>query len=46
MEQAVFTGLAFGGIYAWRRQIWFVMILHAASSTENWEATVAHLLFR
>jgi len=53
VEQAVMTGLVFGGIYAWRKQIWFVMVAHAAFDLAaiaiiywSWEETLAHLLFR
>ena len=53
VEQAAVTGLVFGGIFAWQRQIWFVMVAHAAFDLTavaliywNWEARVAHLLFR
>ncbi|MBZ5638831.1 MAG: CPBP family intramembrane metalloprotease [Acidobacteriia bacterium] len=53
VEQAAVTGLVFGGIFAWRRQIWLVMMAHAAFDLTavaliywNWEAPVAHLLFR
>ncbi|HTO75099.1 MAG TPA: CPBP family intramembrane glutamic endopeptidase [Thermoanaerobaculia bacterium] len=53
VEQAAVTGLAFGGIFAWRKQIWAVMIAHVAFDLTavmliygNWEVTVAHLLFR
>lgn len=53
VEQAAVTGLVFGAIYAWRRQIWLVMAAHAAFDLTavaliywNWEARVAHLLFR
>lgn len=53
VEQAAATGLAFGGVYAWRKQIWGVMIAHAAFDLVavaliyfSWETAVAHLLFR
>jgi hypothetical protein len=53
VAQAAVTGLVFGGIFAWRRQIWLVMVAHAAYDLVavamiywNWEARVAHLLFR
>ncbi len=53
VEQAAVTGLVFGGIFAWRKQIWAVMVLHVAFDLtavtliyNNWEVTVAHLLFR
>ncbi len=52
-EQATVTGLVFGGIFAWRRQLWDVIIAHAAFDVTavaliywGWEAPVAHLLFR
>ena len=51
VEQAVMTGLVFGGIYAWRRQIWFLIVAHAvfdlaaiAMIYGNWEEAVARLL--
>jgi len=53
VEQAAVTGLGFGGAFAWRKQIWAVMVAHAAFDLtavaliySNWEATVAHLFFR
>jgi membrane protease YdiL (CAAX protease family) len=53
VEQAAVTGLVFGGIFAWRKQIWAVMVLHIAFDLtavtliyNNWEVKVAHLLFR
>jgi len=53
VEQAVLTGLVFGGIYAWRRQIWFLMIAHVAYDLTaiviiycNWEEAVARLVIR
>src|SRR5262249_35868963 len=30
VEQAVVTGVVFGGLYAWRKELWIVMITHAA----------------
>jgi membrane protease YdiL (CAAX protease family) len=52
VEQATLTGLVFGGIYAWSRQIWFLMVAHAAFDLTaiamiygNWEEAVARLLF-
>ncbi|MGE5246566.1 MAG: lysostaphin resistance A-like protein [Betaproteobacteria bacterium] len=52
VEQAAMTGLVFGGIFAWQRQIWIVMIAHAAFDItaialiyNGWERPVAHLLF-
>jgi membrane protease YdiL (CAAX protease family) len=53
VEQAVLTGLVFGGIYAWRKQIWFLMIAHVAYDLTaiviiycNWEEAVARLVIR
>lgn len=53
VEQAVMTGLAFGGIYAWRKQLVFAMVAHAVFDLAaiaiiywNWEETLAHLIFR
>ena len=53
VEQAVVTGLVFGGIYAWRQQLWVVIIAHVAFDLTavaliywGWEGPVAHLLFR
>jgi len=52
-EQAVFTGLMFGTIYAATRRVWVPMIAHAAFDlTALWliyaglEVRVAHLIFR
>ena len=52
VEQATMTGLVFGGIYAWRKQIWFLIVAHAAFDLTaiaiiygNWEEAVARLLF-
>lgn len=52
VEQAVMTGLVFGGIYAWRKQIWFLMVAHAAFDLAaiaiiywDWEEAVARLVF-
>ena len=52
VEQATMTGLVFGGIYAWRKQIWFLIAAHAAFDLAaiaiiygNWEEAVARLLF-
>ena len=51
VEQAAVTGLAFGGIYAWRKEIWPVMIAHVAFDLTavgliywNLESRVAHAL--
>jgi membrane protease YdiL (CAAX protease family) len=53
MEQAIFTGLVFGTIFAVTRNIWFVMVAHAffdlAALTIiylNIETQVARLLFK
>ncbi len=53
VEQAAVTGLVFGGIYAWRKQLWVVILAHAAFDLtavaliyRGWEGPVAHLLFR
>jgi membrane protease YdiL (CAAX protease family) len=53
VEQAAVTGLVFGGIYAWRKQLWVVIVAHAAFDVAavaliywGWEEPVAHLLFR
>ncbi|HEX6534140.1 MAG TPA: CPBP family intramembrane glutamic endopeptidase [Gemmatimonadaceae bacterium] len=53
VEQAAVTGLVFGGIFAWRRRIWFVMIAHAAFDLAavaliywSWEGRVAQLFLR
>jgi membrane protease YdiL (CAAX protease family) len=53
VEQAVFTGLAFGTIFAVTRQIWIPMVAHAAYDLTaiaivywNIESTIAHLVFR
>jgi membrane protease YdiL (CAAX protease family) len=53
VEQAAVTGLVFGGVFAWRKQIWAVMVAHVAFDLtavtliySNWEVTVAHFLFR
>lgn len=52
VEQAVMTGLVFGGIYAWRKQIWFLMVAHVAFDLAaiaiiywDWEDAVARLVF-
>jgi membrane protease YdiL (CAAX protease family) len=53
VEQAVFTGLVFGGIYARWGQLFMLMVAHAAFDVVaialiywNLESPVAHLLFR
>jgi uncharacterized protein len=52
VEQALMTGLVLGGIYAWRKQIWLPMTIHAAYDLTaiaiiyfNWEEAVARLVF-
>jgi membrane protease YdiL (CAAX protease family) len=51
VEQAAVTGLVFSGIFAWRKQIWPLMIAHAAFDLTaialiywNLEWAVAHAL--
>ena len=53
VEQAAFTGLAFGGIFAVTGQIWMLVCAHAAFDVVavaiiyfDVEAAVAHLVFR
>ena len=53
VEQAAVTGLVFGTMFAWRRQIWVVMLAHAAFDVTavaliywNLEEPAARLLFR
>jgi membrane protease YdiL (CAAX protease family) len=53
VEQALITGLVFGGLFAWRKEIWPVMVVHAAFDVTaialiywGFEEQVAHLLFR
>lgn len=53
VEQAAIGGLVMGAIFAWRQQIWFLMVAHAAFDFTalaiiywGWERTLAHLLFR
>jgi membrane protease YdiL (CAAX protease family) len=53
VEQAVFTGLAFGTIFAVTRQIWIPIIAHAAYDLAaiaiiylKIESTLAHLVFK
>jgi membrane protease YdiL (CAAX protease family) len=53
VEQAVVTGLVFGGIYALRGQLFMLMVAHAAFDVMavaliywNLESRVAHLFFR
>ena len=50
--QATTTGLVFGAIYAWRRQIWLLMFMHAAYDLTaiaiiygGWEEVVARSVF-
>ena len=52
VEQASMTGLVLGGIYAWRKEIWLPMIVHAAYDLAailliymGWEEPVARLIF-
>ena len=52
VEQAVFTGLVFGGIYALRGQLFMLMVAHAAFDVVavaliywNLEPRIAHLFF-
>jgi len=52
VEQAVVTGLVFGGVFAWRRKLPIVMVAHGAFDLTavaliywGWEAKVAHLIF-
>ena len=53
VEQASMTGLVLGGLYAWRKEIWLPMIVHAAYDLTailliymDWEEAVARLIFR
>ena len=53
VQQAAIVGLVMGGIFAWSRQIWFLMIAHGAFDLTalaiiywGWERTLASLLFR
>ena len=52
MEQAAMTGLVFGATYAWRKQIWLPIFMHAgyditaiAMIYGGWEEAVARLVF-
>ena len=52
VQQAAIVGLVSGGIFAWSRQIWFLIIAHAAFDLTavaiiywSWERTLASLLF-
>jgi membrane protease YdiL (CAAX protease family) len=51
--QAVITGAVFAGLFLWRRELAFVMVVHAAFDLtavalifKGWEAPVARLVFR
>ena len=53
VQQAAVGGLVMAGIYAWRRQIWFLIVTHAAFDLIavamiywNLEEAVAHVFFR
>jgi uncharacterized protein len=53
VKQAAITGLVFGGIFAWQKQLWFLIIAHAAFDLAaialiycNLEGATAHVLFR
>lgn len=53
VEQAMITGLVFGSIFAVTRNIWFVMIAHAAFDLTaltmiywNLESDIAHFIFK
>jgi len=53
VEQAVFTGLVFGSIYAATGRLWEVMVAHAAFDVAaiaiiywNLESSVAHLIYK
>jgi membrane protease YdiL (CAAX protease family) len=52
VEQASMTGLVLGGLYAWRKEIWLPMVVHAAYDLAailliymGWEEAVARLIF-
>jgi len=52
LEQASMTGLVLGGLYAWSKEIWLPMIVHAAYDLAailliymGWEEAVARLIF-
>jgi len=52
VQQAAVTGALFGGVFAWRRHLWFVIAAHAAFDLVaialiywNLEETVAHAVF-
>lgn len=51
--QAAITGTVFGGLFLWRRELGFVMVMHAAFDLtavvliyRGWEAPVAEFFFR
>jgi membrane protease YdiL (CAAX protease family) len=53
VEQAAVTGLVIGGVYAWRKEIWTPMVIHAAFDLtalaliyRDLEERVAHWIFR
>ena len=53
VEQALMTGVVFAGLYAWRKELWIVMVAHAAFDLtavvliyKGWEAPVAHFWLR
>lgn len=53
VEQAAMTGLVFALAFAFTRQLWIPMVMHAAFDLAavvliyfDWESTVAHLFFR
>lgn len=47
------TGLVLGGLYAWRRQLWLPMLVHAGYDSTavaiiylDWKRDVARLVFQ
>jgi len=53
VEQAAVTGLVIGGVYAWRKELWTPMVVHAAFDLAalaliygDLEERVAHWIFR
>ncbi len=51
-EQAVMTGAVLGGLYAWRKQLWLPIVVHAGYDLAaiaiiyfDWEQAVARLVF-
>ena len=53
VQQASLTGLVLGALYAWRRQIWLPMVVHAGYDLAaiaiiylGWEEAVARLVIR